>query len=82
MPPGEYAAVIVEDAGEGIAEEHLGRIFEPFYSTRFAGRGLGLPATAGVVREHGGYIGVHSAPGRGTTVVLAFPVPAERPEGT
>jgi len=82
MPPGEYAAVIVEDAGEGIAEEHLGRIFEPFFSTRFAGRGLGLPATAGIVREHGGYIGVHSAPGRGTTVVLAFPVPAERPEGT
>lgn len=82
IPPGEYAAVFVEDAGEGIAEEHLGRIFEPFYSTRFAGRGLGLPATAGIVREHGGYIGVHSAPGRGTTVVLAFPVPAERPEGT
>ncbi|MCL6644728.1 MAG: PAS domain S-box protein [Dehalococcoidia bacterium] len=77
LPAGEYAAVFVEDAGEGIAGENLGRIFEPFFTTRFAGRGLGLPATAGIVREHGGYIGVHSVPGRGTTVVLAFPVPQE-----
>ncbi|PFG73056.1 PAS domain-containing sensor histidine kinase [Tepidiforma thermophila] len=80
LPAGEYAAVFVEDAGEGIAEEHLGRIFEPFFTTRFAGRGLGLPATAGIVREHGGYIGVHSVAGRGTTVVLAFPVPQEASE--
>jgi len=80
MPPGEYAAVFVEDAGEGIAAEHLGRIFEPFFTTRFAGRGLGLPATAGIVREHGGHIGVHSVPGRGTTVVLAFPIPPEPAE--
>uniref|UniRef100_UPI002ADD57DD PAS domain-containing sensor histidine kinase n=1 Tax=Tepidiforma sp. TaxID=2682230 RepID=UPI002ADD57DD len=75
-PPGEYAAVIIEDGGEGIAPEHLGRLFEPFFSTRFPGRGLGLPAAAGIVRGHGGYIGIASSPGRGTTVFVAFPAPA------
>lgn len=74
-PPGEYAAVVIEDGGEGIAPEHLGRLFEPFFSTRFPGRGLGLPAASGIVREHGGYIGIASSPGRGTTVFVAFPVP-------
>ncbi len=70
---GEYVAVFVEDAGEGMGEEVLGRAFEPFFSKRFDGRGLGLAAALGIARRYGGYIGLESAPGRGTLAVLLLP---------
>jgi signal transduction histidine kinase len=53
LDPGEYLELSVTDNGEGMAPEALARIFEPFYSTRFTGRGLGLPAAMGLVRAHG-----------------------------
>ncbi len=74
LPTGRYVVLEVRDDGEGIAAEHMGRIFEPFYSTRFAGRGLGLAATHGIVKIHGGGIRIRSELRRGTTVEVIFPV--------
>lgn len=70
---GRYVAVLVEDTGAGMDEEGLGRAFEPFYSTRFEGRGLGLPAALGIVRQAGGYLELESAPGRGTLAMILLP---------
>ena len=67
-------AVEVRDAGPGMDEATLARAFEPFYSTKFPGRGLGLPVVLGVVRGHGGGLDVSSEPGRGTTVRAYLPV--------
>jgi CheY-like chemotaxis protein len=52
------------------------RIFDPFFSTKFAGRGLGLAAVAGIIRSHGGVIKLTTAPGRGSTFVVLFPAKA------
>lgn len=74
LPPGEYAYLEVEDTGSGIAAELHERIFDPFFSTRFAGRGLGLPAVLGIVRSHKGALQSKTAPGNGTLFRLFFPV--------
>lgn len=71
--PGNFICLSVSDDGEGMGEEARRRLFEPFYSTRFTGRGLGLAAVLGIVRAHGGAIRVSSRPGAGTQVVLSFP---------
>jgi PAS domain S-box-containing protein len=74
LPAEEYVAVEVRDEGPGMDEATLARAFEPFYSTKFPGRGLGLPVVLGVVRGHGGGLDVHSQPGRGTRVRVYLPV--------
>lgn len=63
-------AIQISDTGVGIAEEELKRIFEPFYSTRKKGTGLGLWVTQDIVRQHGGRIEVLSEKGRGTTFTV------------
>ncbi len=74
LPDGEYVFLEVEDTGLGIAEEHLAKIFDPFFSTKFVGRGLGLPAVAGVMRAHQGAVRVGSRLGQGSTFRVVFPV--------
>ncbi len=75
LPPGEYIALEVRDRGQGISPTMLNRIFDPFYTTKFSGRGLGLAAVAGIVRSHGGAISVESALGVGTVFrILLRPV--------
>lgn len=73
LPPDEYVVVEVRDTGTGMDEATLGRAFEPFFSTKFAGRGLGLPVVLGVVRGHGGGLDVRSRPGEGTTARVYLP---------
>jgi signal transduction histidine kinase/ActR/RegA family two-component response regulator len=79
LEPGEYIELCVTDNGEGMTPEVLARIFEPFFSTRFTGRGLGLPAAMGLIQAHKGAMTVESTPGTGTTVRMHLPVAAVRP---
>jgi PAS domain S-box-containing protein len=73
LPAGEYAFIEVEDYGGGIAKESLDKIFDPFFSTKMMGHGLGLAAVLGIVRSHQGTIKVASEPGQGTTVKVLLP---------
>ena len=70
---GAAYAIAVRDTGPGMSKETAGRIFEPYFSTKDAGTGLGLPITKKIVEEHGGSIRVASEPGRGTTVTIELP---------
>lgn len=74
VTPGRFGFVEVADTGVGIRPELLGRIFDPFYSTKFAGRGLGLASVLGVVRRHAGTVRVRSTLGAGSTFTVAIPL--------
>jgi PAS domain S-box-containing protein len=74
-------AVEISDTGRGIAAADLDRIFEPFFSTRPKGTGLGLWVTHDIVRHHGGRIEVESVPGRGTTFRVVLPVGGAQGQG-
>lgn len=74
LPPGDYVCLTVADNGEGMSQQTLERLFEPFFTTRFTGRGLGLAAVLGIVIGHQGGLRVVSAPGAGATFELLFPV--------
>ena len=73
--PGKYVCLEVTDTGGGMNEETQKRIFEPFYTTKFTGRGLGMSAIRGIVSAHEGILHLSSTPGVGTTFKVCFPVP-------
>jgi two-component system, NtrC family, sensor kinase len=74
----EYHCVEVIDHGVGVEPDHLSRVFEPFFTTKDVGEGtgLGLSVSYGIVREHGGWIGVDSAPGTGSRFSIFLPLEA------
>jgi signal transduction histidine kinase len=78
LAAGRYVVFEVADSGSGIAQDTLERIFEPFFSTKFTGRGLGLAAVLGIVRGHAAFLSVDSVLGAGTTFRVYFPVEAAR----
>jgi len=74
LVPGRYVCLEVRDTGHGMSAETLSRIFDPFFSTKFAGRGLGLSAILGIVRAHRGAVSVASKVGKGTVFRMWVPV--------
>jgi PAS domain S-box-containing protein len=77
--PGHYVTLEVRDSGCGMDGVTLSRIFDPFFTTKFTGRGLGLAAVLGMVRGHKGALQVESAPGKGSSFKVLFPVGAGSP---
>jgi PAS domain S-box-containing protein len=73
----DYACLEVADAGCGIAHENIEKLFDPFYSTKFTGRGMGLSVVLGIVKAHNGGITVESEPGRGSVFRIFLPVSTE-----
>jgi CheY-like chemotaxis protein len=73
LPEGEYVSLEVSDNGRGMTAETIANLFDPFYTTKFTGRGLGLAVVQGVIRRHHGTIRVQSELGRGSTIRVMFP---------
>jgi len=70
---GQYVRITFADEGCGIPEADLGRIFDPYFSTKAQSTGLGLSSTYAIIVKHGGHVGVSSQPGQGTAVTVHLP---------
>jgi len=79
LQPGSYVVLEVSDSGRGMGPEILAKVFDPFFSTKFTGRGLGMAAVLGIVRANQGAIRVESNPGSGTTVRVYLPTSEAAP---
>ncbi|MBU4038077.1 MAG: PAS domain S-box protein, partial [Proteobacteria bacterium] len=77
LNPGDYVDLKIEDNGKGMDEETRKRVFEPFFTTKMQGRGLGLAAAYGIVKNHNGWISVESQLDKGTEVHIYLPAIAE-----
>ncbi len=73
ISPGQYLCLEVTDSGCGMDEETVSRLFEPFYTTKFVGRGLGMSAVLGIITAHKGAVQLQSRQGRGTTFKVYLP---------
>jgi signal transduction histidine kinase len=80
-PGTDRVVITIKDSGTGIPAEHQKNIFDPFFSLKKGGTGLGLPITLGIVENHGGKLTLQSAEGKGTVVTLELPVAHERSRG-
>jgi PAS domain S-box-containing protein len=76
LPDGDYVVLEVTDSGCGMDEEILTKAFDPFFTTRFKGRGMGLAAVLGVARAYKGTVALHSQPDKGTQATVLFPAAA------
>jgi PAS domain S-box-containing protein len=73
LPPGRYVKICVQDEGIGIPAENLKKIFDPYFTTKPKGTGLGLATSYSIVKAHGGFIDCTSAPGQGTSFFVFLP---------
>ncbi|MBN2534043.1 MAG: PAS domain S-box protein [Spirochaetales bacterium] len=73
LKPGKYIIVSIQDEGTGINEENLEKIFDPYFTTKDTGTGLGLTSAYSIIKKHGGYINVNSFPGKGTLFEFYLP---------
>jgi PAS domain S-box-containing protein len=78
VEPGPYVRVTITDKGIGIPEENIGRIFDPYFSTKQKGSGLGLATSYSIIKNHGGYVSVTSKLGVGTTMCVNLPASFHR----
>ena len=78
LEPGEYVEVAIHDTGPGISPEHIDRLFDPYFTTKATGSGLGLTVGYSVARNHDGCLTVTSAPGEGATFHLYLPAARDR----
>lgn len=78
LAPGRYVQISITDHGCGIAPEHLPKIFDPYFSTKKHGNGLGLTTTYSIIKNHKGHIAVESTLGQGTTVHLYLPAAEDK----
>ena len=79
LAKGRYVEICVRDQGMGISQENLSRLFDPYFTTKKTGTGLGLATTWSIVRNHGGHILVESKEGRGTVFTFYLPASENRP---
>lgn len=77
LEPGKYIVIQVTDQGGGISEENLAKIFDPYFTTKSTGSGLGLATSYAIVQKHGGMIAAHSKIGHGTTMTVFLPAGGE-----
>jgi len=83
LKPGFYSSLTIQDDGKGMDKETLDRIFDPFFTTKVRGRGLGMAAVYGIIKNHGGGILVDSELGKGTSVHIYLPIadiPSKEPK--
>jgi len=82
LPLGDYIRITIEDHGCGISRENLARIFDPYFTTKSQGSGLGLASVYSIVKRHGGTVGISSTLGEGSSFDIHLPAsPGKRPEG-
>jgi signal transduction histidine kinase len=81
-PAADRVRLTFADQGSGIAPEDLAKIFQPYFTTKDVGIGLGLAITERIIKEHGGEIRVASAPGEGTMFTVLLPLQTEQQEAT
>jgi PAS domain S-box-containing protein len=80
LPEGKYIKISMEDEGVGIPEEHLNKIFDPYFSTKTKGHGLGMTTVYSIIQKHEGHIKVESKLGEGTTFYIYIPAVEEDKE--
>jgi CheY-like chemotaxis protein len=79
LRPGKYIRVSLQDKGIGIAPEHQSRLFDPYFTTKQKGSGLGLAVAYSIIKHHDGYITVESELGEGTTFCIYLPASEKEP---